>query len=708
MVLSAFFATIYYTTSTRLPYYFASDMDLITLQDLLVLRSGYMPDHQIHPGQGMLVILNPLLSLGHLVGGLAATNLSELGASLVPIVSLAELMDFIRVVTPFLIFGVVLLLYFSIVSLYELAGWSSVLVFTFFASMIFTVQNSVFSRTEQFAVFYWIAGILTGIWAVKAGHRKSYLSLLFLAGFFFGMSFYTKVQALGLISAGVIFILLLIFSEFEKGKTIFFVDVQEKFYRRLTSINLLIFLLLSVFSYFLRTGETVRHLRDQFGITPWWLTVFLFLALVQWGRHRIQKWGRELHLAAVAVTLVISGLLSSLLTHFFIHQNKLQGLRHALLTFKISMLGFVGKAQMSDVNNSRYFANYLNHSLLFAFFLISGFGLLALMRKNKKPIVQQVMLASLIAMLILNIVFLTRSLTGHDLIWVEVSIGFFFLYFSLQAHELFRNSLALKIGSIPICGIMAVLVFFIVKNGMNIAMIYKAPTSGYYKELTYFVNVYGGNQLYVRHVMDEKLKPQVDRVALSQIVRNYKSHLQNWDDQVMNYKNMANHMSYLLPGLNLIHKKPGCHFSKSQGIPLHSPTLDISETKDQSIDLLNRFSKLFSFNPGLASRYPKGRAISLYTRQDRNLYLFFEKEKYVDNLKSQGFSLGHQKAPVVVMNCSDQIKSSPLKSADQEYIGYQLYDLEIDKSREFQITQIQAENIKGDYFLAQTPFPRSD
>lgn len=93
--LLSVFAYCAWRTQASLPFYNAWDMDFITVMDLFQMGDGILPQHVNHPGLGLYLIQRWLWPLGQL----SATNLTQLLAAPVPLLSAAEATEWARGLT---------------------------------------------------------------------------------------------------------------------------------------------------------------------------------------------------------------------------------------------------------------------------------------------------------------------------------------------------------------------------------------------------------------------------------------------------------------------------------------------------------------------------------------------------------------------------------------------------------------------------------
>lgn len=715
ILLGAFFCHLYISAGTSLPYYFSWDMDLLTAQDLLLLRSGHMPDHLVHPGQGMLVLLNIISSFQYFMDGISASNLEQLNDSLVPLIPFAEFTDFVRIISPVLMFGIVLTLYLTFQLLFQLGAKTSILIFLFLSTLLFTTQTGIYSRTEHYAVFYWVLSLF---WAAVAraawqeSKRNTTLLGLIASGFFAGLSFITKVQSLILISLTLIFIFYFWLNDGEteadcesKMKTNLLLPDSTAF-RRLAFANLLFFVIVSFFSFAVRIGDSIHHLRGGFGFTPWW-SVALVLILGTWFiKTKLSKtnpsfpaWSRSIVLLLVPIT---TGILLSLLTHFFLYSDWVISLRHLLVTFKVVYLGFIGSSQLEVVQGSRRWSNYLTHSLLFSVFFITSIQLIRSLwtakwqALNRHAQIKIVLIFIIFLFLVVNTLLVTRSLSQLDLIWAEVSFVFFGLLFTLIWFNK-MSSRQRRWWGFFLVGLASV---FIVKGLFTQIAISKAPPTGYYREKIFLKNAYGGNQEKVRAIMERRFDQRVNTTNLFLNTRNYKSIKQKWKEQIVNATRIARNMSFLQPGLAVTHDHLECRVKDINGLPWNTPTLDVSQSRFQSSWIWHYWAKYFGYIESLANYYPSSQTITVARRQDRRLYAFIPKEMYTMAVQAQKWP-SHQPLPKtkVFLECAQKYS----KSAIVELWGFDLF--QNDQNDDFQSIQINPSPPNQPWFLAQVGAP---
>lgn len=80
-----------------LPFYFSWDMDLITITDMLLMKSDMLPAHINHPGMGMYWLLENLQTLAQKFNLITKVAITDLFNSLEPMLIVAEQSVFMRI-----------------------------------------------------------------------------------------------------------------------------------------------------------------------------------------------------------------------------------------------------------------------------------------------------------------------------------------------------------------------------------------------------------------------------------------------------------------------------------------------------------------------------------------------------------------------------------------------------------------------------------
>lgn len=565
------------------PYYFTWDMDLLTVEDFLLVGSGHMPDHQVHPGVGMLYLLQLLAPIAKWLGVLSASNLTDMSVSANPIMIMADVTYWVRGLTPYIIFAIGLALSTTLTKIYRLSVTNSVSVLTLFCLAVYTSIHLCCSRTEQYSMLFLVIA-----WCCLLVGAKS-LRFIFVAGIFVGLAFFTKMQSLVLVATTF----LIAFNYFENTQLFEHHAgfIKTKFFKFVIYGNLLVFCLLSFFSYVVRVTESIHHMRDGFGVTPWWLAIFIFVlasaAIVKFKptflNEKLKVPFNEKWLVFIAVaSVLITGILGSLLVHLFLYNDIFLGLRHMLLTFKICMLGKFVPATLEQLSEARGPDQYFKHKMLIAFY----FGVLLLLIKNwqwrfKSPRFLATTSALLVwAFLLIHTLKATRNLTGTDFIWVEAPILFLGLYFICQ---IYSNK---KWGT----AVITVVTLIYAAHGFLTSTTF-APRArfGWTSESMYYKNGYGGNQDKIKDMMDARYDSSVQREKLSARIRHPHIDWHNWRMTVFDKEAPLQGISVIQPGLTVLQNDHDWRIDKIANEWLNASTFDVASATPFSKNRLFQF-----------------------------------------------------------------------------------------------------------------------
>ncbi|WP_027191582.1 hypothetical protein [Fundidesulfovibrio putealis] len=190
--LAGFF---YFKANASYSWHFIWDMDLATVLDAIVIQSGYHPDHVNHSGFGMYLLLNCLIGLFNSAGVLSAVSLEGLSQSLNPLSCVAELTDFIRMVSPAVCLASVMLL-----SAFFFLSFRASLMMTALALLALSTQHSfiyhsTMNRTELFSILYWALGLFSMASSYSFSSPRSRTVWILIAGCCMGLAILTKLQS---------------------------------------------------------------------------------------------------------------------------------------------------------------------------------------------------------------------------------------------------------------------------------------------------------------------------------------------------------------------------------------------------------------------------------------------------------------------------------------------------------------------------------
>jgi hypothetical protein len=507
------------------PYYFIWDMDHIICLDTVLIQSGLRPDHICHPGFGTNLLLFFSEKIAHLLGVLSALDLEELAGSLNPLAAMAELTDFVRLHSPFLSVGVVILLCMAMQVIFRMSRWWVLFFVVFLGVQESLTYHSSMVRTELYSVFYWCGAVLTMAAAAKAsGPVKRYVGLL-ATGVLLGLCFLTKIQSLFYLAAAPV-LLLLMFS--------FSQDSQKQGRRNLTSkgafrvlavslFNVVAFVLLCIFSYSTPIPQGVPTWAAAFRVTP--IAAMFFLALLslflcQLYLHLTNKVSSDVFKFSSFFSVIGAGFILSFALLFLFYSDAALSLQYILLNFKIVFLR-VPEPQLV-VSPSLYIPHFLLHvrynPTLFivhiALILLLVFGhLRGFVRVTK---VQLVLCVLLSVLAFVSVAIVTRVIP-RDILWKEVLLNFLNLfYFAILVNRATRYHLTLtRVGG----GLLILLFLVNCAHTCDMPERIDASYTQYgWQAGKFFGAVYGGNQRKYSEIMREKYNNTTAWVAGTEAV----------------------------------------------------------------------------------------------------------------------------------------------------------------------------------------------
>jgi hypothetical protein len=189
-----------------LPFYYSWDMDLITLTDLLLIKDNSMPAHINHPGLGMYWLLSNVQSFAEYFGLVTELKLSTLFNSSEPMLLIAEHSQLMRIANSLTCIGIAIVLWASLRRYFLKNPVADMLVLLVFLTLPGLWQYDLLMvRTEIYSLFFWSLSLFFILRAAEED-KTTYNSVL--AGFFAGLSFFTKIQVFFLLPLLVIFYVL--------------------------------------------------------------------------------------------------------------------------------------------------------------------------------------------------------------------------------------------------------------------------------------------------------------------------------------------------------------------------------------------------------------------------------------------------------------------------------------------------------------------
>lgn len=609
-------------TAGLYPYYFSFDMDLVTAEDFLIVGSGFIPDHQVHPGVGMLVLLQYLSPLAKYLGLLSASSLEELSSAVSPLLILANTTAWLRSLSPILLFSIGLLCSSSLIRHFRLNFLTSLLLLVVFCLSISVSYHAIVNRTEQYSVLFLTLTWLCMLISSQTIEIKKYLASIFLSGIFFGLTYITKVQSLVVLAATfLLFIQLYILrssSALYESELYKFAQSQNN--SRIIKLNFFLFFVFSGFGALVRVTDAIHHNREGFGLTPWWFALTLYLAssalLLNYQRNFKAKQSPRTSIIAdqasalfSAINILILGVLVSYLIHLLLYADIFQGIRHLLLSFKITMFGKFNSGTIENVTNNRSLDNVLSQKYLIVLYTATA---ILIFRNILKSIVAKIKLAWFIALLIwaflaIHIIFATRSLSSVDIIWAEIPILFLGLFFIFQSQIDFPNK--------NIQRLIFIFLLIYATHGLSNALS-SAPRrrSSHMQESIYYKNIYGGNQDKIKNIMDLAYPENVSRSELSFLIRHPMDAPQNWQN--------------ILPELNIKMQKIG--FLQNY-LPVFGNSLNLRLTQIPKDWLSSSSFDIQSYFNSELTKNKITQPLQIMNKFDQKIAIFVEASRYNEN-----------------------------------------------------------------------------
>lgn len=503
------------------PYYFMWDMDHVTCLDTVLIQSGLLPDHICHPNSGMYLPLILSEKIAYFFGILSVSNLAEVAGSLNPLVAMAELTDFVRLYSPFLSIGVVILLCLAIQVIFRMSRWWVLFFVVFLGMQESLTYDSSMIRSELYSVFYWCGAILTMAAAVKTSRPiKRYAGLL-ATGVLLGLCFLTKVQSLFYLAAAPV-LLLLIFSFSE--------DSQQGLTRKgalraltVSVFNIAAFVLLCIFSYSTPTPQGVPTWAVAFRITP--ISAMFFLALFslllcQLYLYLTKKTSSDVFKLSSFFSIIGIGFILSFALLFLFYSDADLSLRYILINFKVLFLRV--PAPILRVTPVEYIPNFLLHARYNPTLFVVHVALISLLvfghsrgfvRITKY---QAAMCLVVTCLAFLNVAIVTRIIP-RDILWKEMLLNFLNLfYFAILVNRASRNQLTLtRVGG----GLLTILFLVNCAHSRDMPVRIDAcyPHYGWQAD-RFFGAIYKGNQLKYARIMQERYNKTTALVAETQAV----------------------------------------------------------------------------------------------------------------------------------------------------------------------------------------------
>ncbi len=412
--LFAVLFSVYSGVSHHYPFYFMWDMDQVVVVDSLVMNKGLLPVHIHHPGFGMYLLLKIIVNIAGAFHFLSTINFSDIEHSLNPILGVAELSVFLRMVSAWIALAVVGMLWGAI-AIQMQSNFARLVAFLVLATQSSLIYHTSMIRTELYAIFYWSAAVLAVSFAsITDSHKKRVVGLT-LAGIFAGLTYLSKVQALFYVA--IIPFLFVFLYESNHEISVENVKVQPKVLKRVSLFNFLI-------TIFLLVGARFRQADGQTFTNSYEFNVFgMFFILIAAGlllherMNRLKRYGINLSV----MHLFLLGFNLAFFIHFFAFLNPATSYKYMLMDAKML---FFRTSYYEGFSGFRLMANFIQKLVRGvvenwpAVLLVLSMCFLWLRQQRKSRCLSTIVLIS-VALSISNISVGARGVL-RDILWCEV------------------------------------------------------------------------------------------------------------------------------------------------------------------------------------------------------------------------------------------------------------------------------------------------
>lgn len=413
----------YWNLADSYPYYYSWDMDAITIQDCIIINSSDLPDQMVHPSSGMYILLTLAQNIGHQLGFVSACTFDDLQHSANPLLVVAELSNFSRMLCPLLVVSSIVMLWTSLVIALSIPFRLAVVLLIAIAALPAFQYQTLMIRSEMYSIFYWCGALLCLVISAKSpsGYRRILLAVA--GGLLLGLAHTSKVQA--------IFHLALVFAGIKLANIGVTEDSTKSWPRIYLSISVFssaLYFLISYVAYFEEFPAGIVHYRERFSVTALWILTTMVFVTTPVLHFILNK--RRIEISSEIfwlVTLPAFGYLLAYFGSYFMYAiapgPSFRGMlrhhaafSHAALTFKVVFLGDGGhlKAAEPQILQKLAFNPMLYGAVtaLFSAFLIGG-----LMRFVKLSILQIAM--GLIVFVLFASTILLYRVANHDRLWFD-------------------------------------------------------------------------------------------------------------------------------------------------------------------------------------------------------------------------------------------------------------------------------------------------
>ena len=462
LLLIAGLALAYFLNmNTNYPFYFIWDMDHTTVVDLLLIQNGELPDHINHTGYGMYLFLKLAHDISVKLGLVSIFNLSDLSASIQPILGVAELTDFIRRISPALAFLVAAILGLSLGKLTNkfFLACGGLIALLSLPSLLY---HSAFVRSELYAVFFFTVSIclITKAASTCLENSKTWISLIVSAGLFAGLSYLTKIQGIFYFIFIPALYIFLEDSFQNKRWNLLPKTLTGKSLNVVAGINFFLMLALIL-------GAIFRHARgatftQEYDINIIGIGYILFSSLLFFSRF--SRWGRGIQIPFLHIYFL--GFHFAFLTHFLMYSKPSVFLKYLLLDAKMIFFRNNYYQSYSHIGVLEYFKSVLPYTieqipiLFFSFLGLAAFHFYISVNKQTRAI------SALISVIILGNTLIASRGILRDLLWMEILLSIGVILFSFHIIRIWK----FRYSHILVALIFVGLIFFNAKRSATIPM----------------------------------------------------------------------------------------------------------------------------------------------------------------------------------------------------------------------------------------------
>lgn len=437
-----------------LPFYFSWDMDLITITDMLLMKSDMLPAHINHPGMGMYWLLENLQTLAQKFNLITKVAITDLFNSLEPMLIVAEQSVFMRICNALVCVGVSVALWLATRKEYSRSLFlDTLLLFVFLTIPGFWLYNTHMIRTETYSIFFWSLSLY---YTLRAAEEEKIGANSLLAGFFASLSFFTKIQVFFLLP-----MLGLLYQIRQNSK-----KEITPLYKYRFGVFLFVFVLMTLASVFAFLPSYKADFAQRYWLNKFFFAFIFLLYFIK----RIQKIDALKNLVNFLSTFLVGAALVVFLP-IFSSFSFTTGLKYGFASFKLIFLRitrFADLGQLDVINNLTVLISTNWKYLLIAFFVIT-----ISWYKTKKHYV-----FTFVTFLLLVQISLGVRAGPQDSMWLEIPFLVAAVVFTYSAHKWAAYF------------VFPALLLLNIYNSTSFSKFELSRNIAYYDSLMYFKNVF--------------------------------------------------------------------------------------------------------------------------------------------------------------------------------------------------------------------------